>query len=52
MYGPPAEGEEQANIPVPRSAGVALAIALAFTLVVGILPAPVIDFARHATLLF
>ena len=52
MYGPPAEGEEQTAIPVPRSAGIALGIALAFTLVVGILPAPVIDFARHATLLF
>ena len=52
MYGPPAEGDEQTSIPVPRSAGIALGIALAFTLVVGILPAPVIDFARHATLLF
>src|SRR5687768_4005691 len=52
MYGPPPEGEEQGAIPVPRTAGVALALTLAFTLVVGILPAPVIDFARHATLLF
>ncbi|MEY2475157.1 MAG: NADH-quinone oxidoreductase subunit [Actinomycetota bacterium] len=52
MYGPPAEGDEQRGIPLPRSAAVALGIALAFTLVVGVLPAPVIDFARHATLLF
>ena len=52
MYGPLPEGEEPSTIPVPRTAGVALAIALAFTLVVGVLPAPVIDFARHATLLF
>jgi NADH-quinone oxidoreductase subunit N len=52
MYGPSPEGEEQAAIHVPRTAGAALAIALAFTLVVGVLPAPVIDFARHATLLF
>jgi NADH-quinone oxidoreductase subunit N len=52
MYSPPAEGEEQRSIPLPRTAAVALGIALVFTLVVGILPAPVIDFARHATLLF
>jgi NADH-quinone oxidoreductase subunit N len=52
MYGPPAEGEEPATIAIPRTAGAVLVIALAFTLAVGIVPAPVIDFARHATLLF
>ena len=53
MYGAPAEGEEvPAGIPIPRTAAAALAITLVFTLVVGLLPAPVIDFARHATLLF
>jgi NADH-quinone oxidoreductase subunit N len=52
MYGPPAEGEEPVRIPIPRTAGLALGITLAFTLIAGILPAPVIDFARHATLLF
>jgi hypothetical protein len=40
------------RIPIPRTAGLALGITLAFTLIAGILPAPVIDFARHATLLF
>ncbi|MDQ1374270.1 MAG: NADH-quinone oxidoreductase subunit [Actinomycetota bacterium] len=52
MYGPAAEGEEPAAIAIPRTAGAALAICLAFTVVVGLLPSPVIDFARHATLLF
>jgi hypothetical protein len=32
--------------------GVALVATLAFTLLVGIVPSPVIDFARDATLLF
>ncbi|MBV8304213.1 MAG: hypothetical protein JOZ04_08375, partial [Acidimicrobiia bacterium] len=38
-------------IPVAVGAGVALAIAMGFTLVVGFLPSAVFDFARHATLL-
>jgi NADH-quinone oxidoreductase subunit N len=47
------EGEgEPVRISLPLSTGAALAVTLTFTLVVGILPAPVIDFARHATLLF
>jgi NADH-quinone oxidoreductase subunit N len=37
--------------PIPGGAGVALAIAVAFTIVVGVLPSAVLDFARHATLL-
>jgi hypothetical protein len=32
-------------------AGLSLAIALGFTVVVGFLPSAVFDFARHATLL-
>jgi NADH-quinone oxidoreductase subunit N len=52
MYGPAADGADDSRIPIPRTAGVALGVAVAFTLVVGILPSPVIDFARHATLLF
>ena len=52
MYGPAAEGDESPRIPIPRTAAVALGLTLAFTLVVGVLPSPVIDFARHATLLF
>ena len=46
------EGEEGAatwpRIAVPAPAGVALAIALAFTLIVGVLPGKVVDFARDA----
>ena len=52
MFSAPAEGEEAVRVPVPASAGAALGLAVAFTVVVGLLPAPVIDFARHATLLF
>jgi hypothetical protein len=32
-------------------AGAALGLAVAFTVVVGILPSSVLDFARHATIL-
>ncbi|MBV8958714.1 MAG: NADH-quinone oxidoreductase subunit N [Actinobacteria bacterium] len=52
MYTPPAEGEQVKRLALPRTTGIALAAALAFTLVVGFFPSPVIDFARHATLLF
>jgi NADH-quinone oxidoreductase subunit N len=52
MYSSPATDDEPARIPIPRTAGVVLAVALVFTLLVGIFPSSVIDFARHATLLF
>ena len=39
------------RITIPFTTGVALALALAFTIAVGIFPSPVIDFARHSTLL-
>jgi len=52
MYSPPAEGESAPRFRLPRTMGVALAGALAVTLVIGLYPGPVIDFARHATLLF
>jgi NADH-quinone oxidoreductase subunit N len=52
MYSPPAEGEAAPRFRLPRTMGVALAGALVVTLVIGLYPAPVIDFARHATLLF
>ena len=52
MYGPAEEGEEPPRFALPASTGAALAVAVAFTVVVGIVPSPVIDFARHATLLF
>jgi NADH-quinone oxidoreductase subunit N len=40
------------RIRIPVAVGIALAICVAFTVVVGIVPTPVIDFARKATLLF
>ncbi len=46
--GPPATG----RIRIPVALGVALAICAAFTVVFGIVPGPLIDFARKATLLF
>jgi NADH-quinone oxidoreductase subunit N len=39
------------QVPIPVGAGVALAICLVFTIGVGLLPEPFLDFARHATLL-
>jgi NADH-quinone oxidoreductase subunit N len=51
MYSAP-EDASASRVPVPFSTGAALAVTLAFTLAVGLLPAPVMDFARHATLLF
>jgi NADH-quinone oxidoreductase subunit N len=38
-------------VPIPIGAGIALGLAVGFTLAVGFLPEPVLDFARHATLL-
>ena len=53
MYSTPAEGEEPLpRVAVPRPVGVAIALTVAFTLLAGLLPGPVIDFARHATLIF
>jgi NADH-quinone oxidoreductase subunit N len=45
---PPATG----RIAIPVGVGIALAVCAVFTVVFGIVPAPVIGFARHATLLF
>jgi NADH-quinone oxidoreductase subunit N len=42
--------EDARTIRVPVAAGAALAVTLAFTVVVGFLPSVVIDFARDATL--
>jgi NADH-quinone oxidoreductase subunit N len=46
------EAPARPRLVVPGTIGIALAITLAFTLVVGVAPSPVIDFARRATLLF
>jgi hypothetical protein len=39
-------------VPVPTLAAVAIGLTVAFTVVFGIIPAPILDFAHHATLLF
>jgi NADH-quinone oxidoreductase subunit N len=55
MAGPEAEGAEAATpvgrIPISVGAGLSLALAVSFTLVVGFLPSAVFDFAQSATLL-
>jgi len=43
---------ETSPIAIPAGVSIALAICLAFTIVFGIAPAPLIHFARHAHLLF
>ncbi|MCL4423187.1 MAG: NADH-quinone oxidoreductase subunit N [Actinobacteria bacterium] len=40
------------RIPVPAAIAVAVSLVVAFTVVFGIYPGPLVDFARHATLLF
>ncbi len=40
------------TVPVPALAATALGLAVAFTVVFGIVPAPIVDFAHRATLLF
>ena len=43
---------ETGPITIPAGVGVALAVCVAFTIVFGFVPGPLIYFARHATLLF
>ena len=52
MYGPGPEGGDESRIAVPMLVATGLAITVAFTMIVGVVPSPIIDFARHATLLF
>lgn len=53
MYSAPDEAAEGAPpLRVPVSAGAALALTVAFTLIVGFAPSVVVGFARQATLLF
>ncbi len=51
---PPAPtGEETPTVvPIPVLTSVAIGLCLAFTVVFGIVPGPLLDFANHATLLF
>jgi len=48
---PTAEVEERGPVPVPPMTAVAIGLCVAFTVVFGIFPAPILDFAHHATLL-
>ena len=48
---PEGEGVPAGRPAIPFGAGAALGVAVAFTLVFGILPSSVLDFARHATLM-
>ncbi|HWH34048.1 MAG TPA: NADH-quinone oxidoreductase subunit N [Acidimicrobiales bacterium] len=49
MYmGGDAAGAPAPALPVPFAAGLGLAVAVAFTVVVGLVPSPVVDFARDA----
>jgi NADH-quinone oxidoreductase subunit N len=50
---PADEGEEQTSVvPVPVLTGVAIGLCVAVTVVFGLMPQPLLDFANHATLLF
>jgi formate hydrogenlyase subunit 3/multisubunit Na+/H+ antiporter MnhD subunit len=48
---PSAEVEARGLLPVPPLTAVAIGTCVAFSVVFGVLPGPVIDFAHHATLL-
>ncbi len=48
---PVAEVEARGAVPVPPMTTVAIGLCVAFTIVFGIFPAPILDFAHHATLL-
>jgi NADH-quinone oxidoreductase subunit N len=48
----PAGDEERPRVAVPLGAAVAIGICVAVTVVFGIVPAPLVDFAHKATLLF
>jgi len=57
MYAQPTEVEAAADatparrLPVPVTTGVVVAAAAAFTVVFGLIPSPMIEFARDATLM-
>ncbi len=50
---PPAESvTERGRVPVPQLTVLAIGLSVAFTVVFGIIPGPILDFAHQATLLF
>jgi len=48
---PTAEVTERGVVPVPTATSVAIGLCVGFTVVFGIIPGPILDFAREATLL-
>ena len=50
---PPAESvTDRGVVPVPPLTALAIGLSVAFTVVFGIIPGPILDFAHQATLLF
>jgi len=50
---PAPTGEEVPSVvPIPAPTSVAIGLCLAVTIVFGVVPGPLLDFANHATLLF
>ena len=49
---PDAGSPEKARVPVPVLAAVAIGLCVAVTVVFGVIPGPLLDFAHRATLLF
>ncbi|MDQ3756605.1 MAG: NADH-quinone oxidoreductase subunit N, partial [Actinomycetota bacterium] len=52
MAAPAEDDDDTPRLSVPAGIGIALAVTLAFTLAVGVLPQPVIRFAERASFLF
>jgi NADH-quinone oxidoreductase subunit N len=53
MYtGDPAEAEPASAVPIPLLSGAAIGLSLLVTMVVGVLPGTLVDFAEDATILF
>ena len=50
--GPPSEEVASRRVRVPLLTTASIGLCVAFTVVFGIIPAPIVDFANHATLLF
>ena len=45
-------GGRRGAVPVPSLTSVVIGLSVAFTVVFGIIPGPILDFAHQATLLF
>jgi hypothetical protein len=50
---PPSESViDRGDVPVPPLTALVIGVSVTFTIVFGIIPGPILDFAHHATLLF